>query len=131
MSVSVVAKNTCLTTGEGPFWEEAASCLVYVDITQGDVHRWNSVTNEDVSLHLGLLCFIFVTGCNVLPTMHLCYELQYDTIRYNDIYVRPKLTYRQLNLPHRTKQKRIMKKLKIKTEMLRRNGPVIKTWSQS
>lgn len=52
MSVSVVAKNTCLTTGEGPYWEEASSCLVYVDITQGDVHRWNSVTNEDTSLHL-------------------------------------------------------------------------------
>jgi len=41
-------------------------------------------------------------------------------------------------MPHGTKQKRIMKKLKIKTkklkiitEMLRRNGPVIKLWSQS
>ena len=28
-------------------------------------------------------------------------------------------------------KKRLMKKLKIKTEMLRRNGPVIKPWSQS
>jgi len=35
-----------------------------------------------------------------------------------------KLAYSQLNLPHGTKQKRLMKKLKIKTEMLRRNGPV-------
>jgi len=42
-----------------------------------------------------------------------------------------KLAYSQLNLPHGTKQKRLMKKLKIKTEMLRRNGPVIKPWSQS
>jgi len=33
-----------------------------------------------------------------------------------------KLSYSQLNLPHGTKQKRLMKKLKIKTEMLRRNG---------
>jgi len=31
-----------------------------------------------------------------------------------------KLTYSQLNLPHGTKQKRTMKKLKIKTEMLRK-----------
>jgi len=31
-------------------------------------------------------------------------------------------------MPHGTKQKRIMKKLKIKAEMLRRNGPVIKPW---
>jgi len=36
-----------------------------------------------------------------------------------------KLTSSQLSLPHRTKQKRIMKKLK--TEMLRRNGPVVKS----
>jgi len=68
MSVSVIAKNTCLTTGEGPYWEEAASRLVYVDITQGDVHRWSSITNEDTSLHLGLLCLIFVTDNNVLLT---------------------------------------------------------------
>jgi len=60
MSVSVVAKNTCLTTGEGPYWEESAGCLVYVDITQGDVHRWNSTTSEDTSLHLGLLCCTFI-----------------------------------------------------------------------
>ena len=42
-----------------------------------------------------------------------------------------KLTYSKLNLPHGTKQKRLIKKLKIKTEMLRRNGPVIKPWSES
>jgi len=49
-----------------------------------------------------------------------------------DIYVRPRaIAYSQLNLPHGTKQKRLMKKLKIKTEMLKRNGPVIKPWSQS
>jgi len=42
-----------------------------------------------------------------------------------------KLANSQLNLPHGTKQKRLTKKLKVKTEMLRRNGPVIKPWSQS
>jgi len=66
MSVTVVAKNTCLTTGEGPYWEETTNSLVYVDITQGDVHRWSSVTNEDTSLHLGLTCFIIVTVSRVL-----------------------------------------------------------------
>jgi len=60
MSVSVVAKNTCQTTGEGPYWEEKTKCLVYVDITQNDVHRWNSITNEDCVLHLGLTCLIVV-----------------------------------------------------------------------
>jgi len=38
-----------------------------------------------------------------------------------------KLANSQLNLPHGTKQKRVMKKLKTKIEMLRRNGPVIKS----
>ena len=38
-----------------------------------------------------------------------------------------KLTSSQLSLPHGTKQKRIMKKLKHKMEMLRRNGPVAKS----
>ena len=42
-----------------------------------------------------------------------------------------KLAYSHLNLRHGTKQKRVMKKLKIKIELLRRNGPVIKPWSQS
>ena len=53
----------------------------------------------------------------------------YDTIRYDTMIFTcaQKLTYSQLNLPHGTKQKRIMKKLKIKTEMLRRNGPVVKS----
>jgi len=37
-----------------------------------------------------------------------------------------KLAYSQLNLPHGTIQKRLMKKLKIKTEMLRRNGLLAK-----
>jgi len=57
----------------------------------------------------------------------------YDTIPYDTIIFTcaQKLTYSQLNLPHGTKQKRIMKKLKIKTEMFKRNGPVIKPWSQS
>ena len=60
MSVSVVAKNTCQTTGEGPYWEEETKSLVYVDITQNDVHRWSSITNEDTSLHLGLMYLIVV-----------------------------------------------------------------------
>jgi len=53
---------------------------------------------------------------------------RYDMIPYDTMIFTcaQKLTYSQLNLPDGTKQKRIMKKLKIKTEMLRRNGPVIK-----
>jgi len=53
MSVSVAAKHTCKTTGEGPFWEEGSKSLVYVDIMAGDVHKWNSLTGEDSKLELG------------------------------------------------------------------------------
>ena len=50
------------------------------------------------------------------------YAIRYDTMIFT---CTQKLTYSQLNLPHGTKEKIIMKKLKIKTEMLKRNGPVI------
>jgi len=53
MSVSVLAKNTCSSTGEGPFWEESTSSLLYVDIHSGDVHKWNTLTEEDTKVHLG------------------------------------------------------------------------------
>jgi len=54
----------------------------------------------------------------VVPTM----------IRWTILMCAQKLTNSQLNLPHGTEQKRIMKKLKPKkTEMLRRNGPVVKS----
>jgi len=52
----------------------------------------------------------------------------YDTIRWTILTCAQKLTSNQLNLPQGTEQKRIMKKLKPKkTEMLRRNGPVVKS----
>jgi len=48
--------------------------------------------------------------------------------RYTMLMSAQKLMNSQLNLPHGTKQKkRVKKKLKTKTEMLRRNGPIIKS----
>lgn len=55
MSVSVLAKNTCGTTGEGPHWEESSKSLLYVDILSGDVHRWSTLTETDTKLHVGEL----------------------------------------------------------------------------
>ena len=49
------------------------------------------------------------------------------TIRYAISTCAQKLINSQLNLPHGTKQNRVMKKQKTKTEMLRRNGPVTKS----
>ena len=53
MSVSVAVANTCETVGEGPFWDAATSSLLYVDIMQGDVHRWDSLSGQDKKIHLG------------------------------------------------------------------------------
>ena len=53
--------------------------------------------------------------------------IRYDTICWTVFTCAQKLTNSQLNLLHGTKQKRAMKKLKTKNEMLRRNGPVIKS----
>jgi len=81
--------------------------------------------------------FTCVTGYSK-PKMARLFETQCTcfAVWVNDKWWRiftcaQKLANSQLNLPHGTKQKRLMKKLKIKTEMLRRNGPVIKPWSQS
>ena len=49
------------------------------------------------------------------------------TIRYAIFTCAQKLINSQLNLPHGTKQNRVMKKQQTKTEMLRRNGPVTKS----
>jgi len=57
--------------------------------------------------------------------MSLYDTIQYDSIGWRIFTCDQKLANSQLNLPHGKKQKRLMKKLKIKTEMLRRNGPLI------
>jgi len=54
-------------------------------------------------------------------------HIRYTTIRWRIFTCAQKLANSQLNLPHGTKQKRLMKKLKIKADMLRRNGPVVKS----
>jgi len=85
-------------------------------------------TAAGIIYHISLASLLRQIGCN--QTL-----LRYDTIRYDkmeDIFTcAQKLANSQLNLQHGTKQKRLMKKMKIKTEMLRRNGPVIKPWSHS
>jgi len=84
------------------------------ELINGAVDEWSKWLSLVVSFHDG--------HTSILWTM------RYDTMIST---CAQKLTYSQLNLLHGTKQKRIMKKLKIKTQMLRRNGPVIKSWSQS
>lgn len=52
-SISVVAKNTCTTVGESPFWDPSSQKIWYVDIKVGDVHTWDSATGQDTKVHIG------------------------------------------------------------------------------
>jgi len=45
----------------------------------------------------------------------------------NYIYMRPKADGRQLNLPHVTKEQNSNEETKNQNQMLRRNGPVLKS----
>ena len=58
MSVSVLAKNTCETVGEGPHWLESEQSLLYVDLVAGYVHKYNTITGQDESRKFGNLSWI-------------------------------------------------------------------------
>lgn len=47
MSVETLIECSCETTGEGPHWDPTTDTLLYVDIVNGGIHRWNSATGQD------------------------------------------------------------------------------------
>ncbi|KAL8592041.1 hypothetical protein ACOMHN_060534 [Nucella lapillus] len=51
-TVEVVLKNACGSVGEGPHWDDTAQTLLFVDIKNLDVHRYNTLTGEDQVRHL-------------------------------------------------------------------------------
>ncbi|XP_067677478.1 regucalcin-like isoform X1 [Haliotis asinina] len=51
--VETVIKHACTTIGEGPHWDDVSQSLYYVDITNGDVHRWDSNTGVDSKINMG------------------------------------------------------------------------------
>jgi len=59
----------------------------------------------------------------------LCDTIRHNMIWYDGLYLRAPKSWRITSLICRTEpnKKRVMKKVKTKTEMLRRNGPVIKS----
>jgi len=61
------------------------------------------------------VCPIFSVYNCVFLCVCVC-NIRYDTIRYSIFMCAQKLTNSQLNLPHGTKQKRVMKKLKTKKQ---------------
>ena len=90
---------------------------------------YSHVSSLSVSLSILLLCTLI--SIISLSLIVLTFVTIIIGFRWRIFTCAQKLANSQLNLPLGTKQKRLMKKLKIKTEMLRRNGPVIKPWSQS
>ncbi|KAL4239431.1 hypothetical protein ACF0H5_000246 [Mactra antiquata] len=53
VQVETLIKNSCLTIGEGPHWDESNQTLLYVDIEDGSVHRWSATTGEDEKYKFG------------------------------------------------------------------------------
>ena len=59
---------------------------------------------------------------------HFVLDVRYDTIRLTILTCAQKLTNSQINLPHGTEQKKNNEETKTKkTDMLRRNGSVVKS----
>lgn len=50
--VEVALKNACGSIGEGPHWDDVTQSLLFVDIKNLDVHRYNTLTGEDQVRHL-------------------------------------------------------------------------------
>lgn len=53
MSVECVIKNAAKTVGEGPHWDDVTNTLLYVDIYDNAIHRFNPETNADDKIVLG------------------------------------------------------------------------------
>ena len=53
MSVSVAIENATKSIGEGPHWDDVTQTLLYVDILDQDIHRWDPATGKDERTHLG------------------------------------------------------------------------------
>ena len=54
-----------LGCGEGPVWEPKTKSLLSVDIEEGDIHRYDSVTKSDTKIHVGRLIIYLFNQCSV------------------------------------------------------------------
>lgn len=52
MSVECVIKNAAKTVGEGPHWDSATNTLLYVDIYDNAIHRYNPASGSDEKIKL-------------------------------------------------------------------------------
>ncbi|XP_046563959.1 regucalcin-like isoform X2 [Haliotis rubra] len=57
--VEIILKDTVSTIGEAPHWDDVTQTLLYVDMYNGEVHRYDPVTGEEDVLGLnGVLGFV-------------------------------------------------------------------------
>ncbi|XP_061175704.1 regucalcin-like [Saccostrea echinata] len=52
MAVECVIKNATKTVGEGPYWDDMTNTLLYVDIQENSIHRFNPETSVDDKIEL-------------------------------------------------------------------------------
>lgn len=58
MSVECVIQNAAKTVGEGPHWDDITNTLLYVDIYENAIHRYDPDSGNDEKIVLGKCCFI-------------------------------------------------------------------------
>jgi len=54
-NVETLLENVCSTTGEGPHWDDKTGQLMFVDIQNNTLHRWNSSSGSHETKRFGEL----------------------------------------------------------------------------
>jgi len=63
-TVEVALANATLAVGEGPHWDDSTGELLFVDILEGNLHRWNPETGGHKKLHFDApACFLVPRQC--------------------------------------------------------------------
>ena len=68
-----------LGCGEGPVWEPKTKSLLSVDIEEGDIHRYDSVTKSDSKIHVGKFLFHILFFLHFY-TFHFTFLFQLSSI---------------------------------------------------
>ncbi|KAL4235807.1 hypothetical protein ACF0H5_004197 [Mactra antiquata] len=59
-NIETIVERSCESIGEGPHWDERTQSLLYVDIHDGVVHRWSSLTGQNESHRFSAFCSLII-----------------------------------------------------------------------